>query len=450
MAEHHPVGFHWVIEAKERGAKVIHVDPRFTRTERDGRPARADPRGHRHRLPRRPRSTTSCEHERCFEEYVATTRTRPSSSTTSSRTPRTSAASSPGWDPETSAYDIDSWAYSRSGAAAGGEQGAARPGRVGRAGPGRPRLPPPARRRRPSRTRRSRTRRCVFQILRRHFARYTPEMVARDLRLPAGRRSCRSPRRCARTPGRERTAAICYAVGWTQHTIGVQIIRAAVDPPAAARQHRAPGRRDPRAARPRDHPGLDRHPDALQPPPRLPPDAQPARQRTDARQVRRARTARRRASWGDLPAYIVSLLKAWWGDAATAENDFGFDYLPRIDGDHSHYPMMLRDARRRDQGLPRRRAEPGRRPANARCIRKALAQARLARGARRRRDRDRLVLVALARGRRAGEVGTEDIKTEVFFLPAAALREKDGSFTNTQRLLQWHDKAVEPPGDCPL
>ena len=47
-----------------------------------------------------------------------------------------------------------------------------------------------------------------------------------------------------------------------------------------------------------------------------------------------------------------------------------------------------------------------------------------------------------------GEVRTEDIETEVFFFPAAAHTEKDGSFTNTQRLLQWHHKAVEPPGDC--
>ncbi len=47
-----------------------------------------------------------------------------------------------------------------------------------------------------------------------------------------------------------------------------------------------------------------------------------------------------------------------------------------------------------------------------------------------------------------GELRTADIGTEVFFLPAAAHTEKDGTFTNTQRLLQWHHKAVEPPGDC--
>ena len=52
------------------------------------------------------------------------------------------------------------------------------------------------------------------------------------------------------------------------------------------------------------------------------------------------------------------------------------------------------------------------------------------------------------RRRSTGEIRPEDIGTEVFFFPAAAHTEKDGSFTNTQRLLQWHHKAIEPPGDC--
>src|SRR6266496_4861906 len=48
----------------------------------------------------------------------------------------------------------------------------------------------------------------------------------------------------------------------------------------------------------------------------------------------------------------------------------------------------------------------------------------------------------------SGELVTEEIPTEIFFLPASAHTEKDGSFTNTQRLLQWHWQAVEPRGDC--
>jgi formate dehydrogenase major subunit len=48
----------------------------------------------------------------------------------------------------------------------------------------------------------------------------------------------------------------------------------------------------------------------------------------------------------------------------------------------------------------------------------------------------------------SGELSTEQIPTEVFFMPAASHVEKDGSFTNTQRLVQWHHKAVEPKHDC--
>ena len=79
--------------------------------------------------------------------------------------------------------------------------------------------------------------------------------------------------------------------------------------------------------------------------------------------------------------------------------------------------------------------------------RKGLREARLAGGARLRADRDRGVLAEAPEIER-GEVQPEDIATEVFFFPAAAHTEKDGTFTNTQRLLQWHHKAVEPPGDC--
>src|SRR3982751_5084242 len=49
---------------------------------------------------------------------------------------------------------------------------------------------------------------------------------------------------------------------------------------------------------------------------------------------------------------------------------------------------------------------------------------------------------------KAGDVKVEDIKTEIFFFPSTQVAEYDGSFTNTQRMLQWHHKAVDPPGDC--
>ncbi|HEX6508141.1 MAG TPA: molybdopterin dinucleotide binding domain-containing protein, partial [Chloroflexota bacterium] len=152
-------------------------------------------------------------------------------------------------------------------------------------------------------------------------------------------------------------------------------------------------------------------------------------------------------AWGNLRPYIVSLLKAWWGDAATDDNDFCFDYLPRINGDHSHYAMMLKMLDGGVQGMFCVGQNPTVGSANSKLMRQALAKL------------DWLVVRDFQPNETAlfwrdspehesGEVRAQDIQTEVFFLPAAAHTEKDGSFTNTQRLLQWHHKACEPPDDA--
>ena len=142
----------------------------------------------------------------------------------------------------------------------------------------------------------------------------------------------------------------------------------------------------------------------------------------------------------------MSLLKAWWGDAATEENEFCFDHLPRINGDHSHYAMMLKMLDGGVKGMFCVGQNPTVGSANSKLMRLALAKL------------DWLVVRDFQPTESAtfwqdspehetGEVRAEDIQTEVFFLPAAAHTEKDGNFTNTQRLLQWHHKACEPPGD---
>jgi formate dehydrogenase major subunit len=145
--------------------------------------------------------------------------------------------------------------------------------------------------------------------------------------------------------------------------------------------------------------------------------------------------------------YTVSLLKAYWGDAATKDNDFCFDYLPRITGDHSEYQAALSMLDGSMKGYFLLGENPAVGSANSGLHRKALA------------NLDWLVVRDMAEIESAsfwydspeietGELRTEDIKTEVFFLPAASHVEKEGSFTNTQRLLQWHEKAIEPREDC--
>ena len=442
MAEQHPVGFQWVMEAKERGAKVIHVDPRFTRTS-----AMADLH-----VPIRPGSDIAFlggivnyifEHDAWFEEYVRAFTNGPVIIKPEFRDAEDGSGFFSGWNPEDAAYRISTWGYEGtsgettagkseqvadvSGEQAHGAHGMKLPG-------GEP----------PELDDSMQHPHCVLQLVRRHFARYTPQLVSElcgcseEAFLSVARAMCEHS-------GRERTSAIVYAVGWTQHTTGVQNIRAAsivqlllgnIGRPGggilALRGHaNIQGSTDIPTLynilpgyipmpHPQRHPSLDKFVELNGP---------------DT------------GAWGDLRPYIVSLLKAWWGDAATADNDYCFDYLPRIDGDHSHYAMMLRALDGGVRGMFCVGQNPTVGSANSKLIRLALAKL------------DWLVVrdfqpteTALfwqdSPEHETGEVRAQDIQTEVFFLPAAAHTEKDGNFTNTQRLLQWHHKAVEPPGDA--
>ena len=177
-----------------------------------------------------------------------------------------------GWDPEPSAYDIDDLAVRGHG--------------------GRRRRPASASRARPASRRTARTAASSSTASRRETdptlaapalrlpdpasgtsRRYTPEMVERDLRHARGEPFLEVAEALCANSGRERTSAFCYAVGWTQHTVGVQNIRTAAILQLLLGNIGRPGRRDHGAARPRLDPGLDRHPDALQHPARLPADA---------------------------------------------------------------------------------------------------------------------------------------------------------------------------------
>jgi formate dehydrogenase major subunit len=143
----------------------------------------------------------------------------------------------------------------------------------------------------------------------------------------------------------------------------------------------------------------------------------------------------------------VSLLKAWWGAAATPENEFCFSYLPRVDDDNSSYWTVEQMLKGKVKGYLVVGQNPAVGSANGKANRLALAQL------------DWLVVRDFVEIETAsfwydspevesGEIVPEECPTEVFFMPAATHLEKDGSFTNTQRLLQWHYKAVEPKEDC--
>ena len=157
--------------------------------------------------------------------------------------------------------------------------------------------------------------------------------------------------------------------------------------------------------------------------------------------------AAQKGYWGNMRAYMVSLLKSYFGDAATADNDYCFDHLPRLTGSHSTYETVVNQMDGTCTGYFVMGENPAVGSANAKMQRLGMA------------NLDWLVVRDFSLIESAtwwkdgpeiesGELRTEDIGTEVFFLPAAAHTEKDGSFTNTQRLLQWHHAAVEPAGDA--
>jgi formate dehydrogenase major subunit len=151
--------------------------------------------------------------------------------------------------------------------------------------------------------------------------------------------------------------------------------------------------------------------------------------------------------WSNFDAYMVSLLKAWYGGESRRENDFGFGWLPRISGDHSHQGYWLEMADGRMDGLFVMGQNPAVGAPNAALERRALGQLKWLVV----RDMVEVETASFWKDSpevKSGELDPRRIGTEVFFFPAAGHAEKDGSFTNTQRMVQWHEKAVDAPGDC--
>jgi formate dehydrogenase major subunit len=444
MAENHPVGFQWVVEARERGAQVIHVDPRFTRTSAlatrwVGIRAGSDIAflgGVVNYI---------LENDRYFHDYVLNYTNAPIVLRDDFQDTEDLDGLFSGWDPETQTYDPESWQYKGMNmhAAAGGRErgftqvqghatghgghGAALSG-------GEP----------PEEDLTLQNPRCVFQVLKRHFSRYTTEAVSDACGCTVDEFVAVAETLCSNS-GRERTSAVCYAVGWTQHTVGVQYIRTAAIMQLLLGNIGRPGggilalRGHASIQGSTDIPTLyDILPGYL---------TMPHVGAYDdlAHYIESNKSAA--GWWANFGSYAVSLLKAYWGEHATAGNDFCFDYLPRIDPDNSIYKCVVDMFDGSVKGFIVVGENPAVGSAHAKLHRLAMAKL------------DWLVVRDLVDIETSsfwldgpeietGELKTEQIATEVFFLPAASHVEKEGSFTNTQRLLQWHHKAVDPAKDC--
>jgi formate dehydrogenase major subunit len=349
-------------------------------------------------------------------------------------------------------YQTDSWQYARHGEEYGEPRGGTRTGTGGRVkvqaqpSPNEPldsvirSLRKPA----PTRDETLRHPHCVFQLVKRHFGRYTPEMVEQVTGCPPATLT-KVAQTILENSGRDRTTAWAYAVGWTQHTYGPQMIGCCallqlllgnIGRPGggimALRGHASiQGSTDVPTLYHSIH-GYMEAPSAL-------------KQHGTLREYL-ATEGIATSYWANMPKFLVSYLKSMYGDAATPQNDFGWDWHPKITGDHSHMPMFVAMADGRVKGM----ICIGQNPAtslNAALERKGMRKLEWL------VVKDNFLTETATFWNHSpeaqrGEVKPEDVQTEVFFFPASQVAETEGSFTNTQRMLQWHFKAAEAPGHC--
>ncbi|MBK7722689.1 MAG: molybdopterin-dependent oxidoreductase [Austwickia sp.] len=442
MAECHPVAYQWVTEAKAAGARVIHVDPRFTRTS-----AVAD----RH-IPIRAGSDVVLlgalirevlRREAYFREYVVAYTNAATLVSEDFQDVDDLGGVFSGYDAATGTYDMSSWAYQHvSGQGTDPDtdtEAEVPPEGHGAAGP-------PIDGSQPDRDETLQHPRCVFQVLARHFARYTPEMVTRMCGISVADFEYLLESIIANS-GRERTTSFVYAVGWTQHTLGAQFIRAAAILQLLLGNVGRPGggimalRGHASIQGSTDIPTLFNLLPGYLPMP-------VAGTHDTLQDYLRAVVVPGQVGYGaNADAYTVSLLKAWWGDAARADNDWAYGYLPRLTGSHSTYDSVMGMIDGSVHGYFLLGQNPAVGSSHGRLQRQGMAALQWL------VVRDLQLIESATFWKDGPEIAsgqwrTEEIGTEVFFLPAASHAEKDGSFTQTHRMLQWHHAAVAPPGDA--
>src|SRR5687767_5979629 len=407
MAENHPVGFQWVMKAKERGAKFIHVDPRFTRTS-----AAADIH-----VPLRSGTNIAffgglmhyaMAKNLYFKDYVVHYTNASFLIDPAFKTAADLDGLFTGFDAEKKSYHRSAWKYQLDGE-------------------GNPKLDLTLQH--PN---------SVFQLLKRHYARYTPEAVEKICGIPKAKFEEVAQLYCSNS-GPEKTGTITYALNLTQHTNGVENIRSLCMLQLLLGNIGRPGGG---VVALRGHANVQGATDLELLYHELPGYlAQPLRDAHPDLKTYLEKETPKGGFWVNRPKFMVSLLKAFYGDAATKDNEYGYQWLPkRASADaYSHQHIFADMYAGRIKGFLADGQNPAVGGPNAKLARAAMHKL------------DWLVVVDIfltetAEVWKAPGTNAKDVKTEVFFIPAAPAAEKDGSLTNTMRLIQWHQKAVDPPG----
>jgi len=283
----------------------------------------------------------------------------------------------------------------------------------------------------------------VFQLLKKHFSRYTLEKVSGTTGTPS-ELIVKIAKTYGATGQNGKSGTIMYAMGTTQHTVGTQNIRTyAILQLLLGNMGVAGGginalRGESNVQGSTDHailfhilPGYLKTPRS---------ENQTLDQYLEA-WTPKSNDPRSANWWQHTPKYMVSLLKAFWGDKANKGNEFCYQYLPKVEANYSHISLFEAMYDGVTRGLICMGQNPAVSGPNVYKERKALQKL------------DWLVGVDLWETETAAfwddpDVNSKEIKTEVFMLPAAASMEKEGSITNSGRWSQWRYMAVHPPGDA--
>jgi formate dehydrogenase major subunit len=452
-AENHPCGFKWAVEAKrERNAKMIVVDPRFTRTA-----AVADKflqiRAGADIAFLGGMINYALENQRIAKEYLVNYTNASFVIKEGFKLPDDGLYS--GYDHDKQTYDKSTWNYEGAGAHQAPSGNASQSGEAPapplapRQAPPPPSLPPnviydtslahP---------------RCVYQLLKQQYSRYTPEMVERITGIPKDQfREAADMFTSVRKDGdMKKVATIIYAVGWTQHSFGAQIIRAAAMLQlllgnvgrAGGGVNALRGHSNIQGAT--DVAGIfDSLPGYLKVP-------NPTDKDFAAWMTRITPGSSKPKDWdsfnyySNTPKFAVSFLKSMYGDAATKQNDWAFDYLPKVDREYSWVHIWDDMYQGKVKGVLSFGMNSVAIGPNSQKTINALKKA------------DWLVVCEIYPDEtsefwKSPGISTDDMKnipTEVYRLPGSGFAEKDGTFVNSARWLQWKWAAVPPPGDCQL
>ena len=413
-AEAHPVGFKWAIEAKKRGAKLIVVDPRFNRSA-----AVAD-----EYVPIRAGSDIVflggiinwlVANDKIQWDYV---KAFTNASYIVNEGYSFNEGLFSGYDEAKHSYDKSSWSYELDA------KGNAKTD---------PSLKHP---------------RCVWNLMKEHYARYTPDVVSDLTGSPKeGFLSvCKHLGECS-TP--TKVSTILYALGWTQHTVGAQNIRTMAMIQLLLGNIGMPGGG---VNALRGHSNIQGLSDLGLLSTSLPGYLTLPNEKTHPtfaayvdKATPKALQPNQLNYWSNTPKFMVSLLKWFWGDKATKDNNWGYDWLPKWDRMYDVLAVMDLMHQGKVNGFIVQGFNPLTSLPDAKKTSASFSKLKYMVVI------DPMTTETSSFWRNHGEnndVDTASIKTEVFRLPSTCFAEEDGSIVNSSRWLQWHYKGAEPPGEA--